>query len=192
MERQLHAIASYAIAILLLLLLMLLGGAHRITAGALLALLLGAQLLLLTNDEPWDGTHILSFSALVLTAGFLLIALVTEPVGVTYLLGVTLILTNLALIILETVAKSHGYAWLDRLMERTGRQSERTDDEDEQLVTPVMSKRASAPYVAKRGSTTYHRNGCRRLTNTLATDLLPLSATEAQAFGMEPCKACRP
>ena len=193
MERKAWALINYGLNILLLFVILLIQGADdRLVVALLLIVNLVSLLVLLSCERHWDATHWLGLCLLILTAAFVILFVGTSRTGVSYLYGASLILATLVVFIAETVAGWRG-TLLGRLLSHFHGESEPEKDEEEHdLIVEEIMPHHERRLLTRKGTILYHKEGCIALRNVPKTDLVEISDGEALAYGLTPCKACKP
>lgn len=151
--------------------------AYQLLAGALLVLMLLWLLLLLHHTSGWRSADYQG-ALFIILAGTLLVLVLGFPLTFfTYALGAVLVLAAVFLLVHRLVLQPRSDTLFDRFA-NGGPGVERLEQAD----APTL-------VVARQGGRTYHLADCRVLgTHKLVT----LSAGEAEAYGLKPCKVCRP
>jgi hypothetical protein len=194
MRQKGWALFTYGLSIVLLFLMLLVRGPDELLAAAfLLAVNLASLLLLLGRERGWDWTHWLGFGFLVLTAPFIILFLAVKHTGVSYIYGASLILASFVLFIVELLATWRRSA-LNRLLARLHGDEEPAAEQEEEgeLVVEQIRGRTERKFLARKGATVYHRDGCIALRRVPKEELLEISEGEAKAYGLTPCRACKP
>jgi hypothetical protein len=194
MKRKAWALFTYGLAIILLFIVLLVRGPDELLAAAFLLIVnLASLLLLLSRERQWDWSHWLGLCYLVLTAPFIILFLAAKHTGVSYLYGATLILASFVLFIVELLISWRTSA-LNRLLARFHDDEEPAAEREEEgeLVVEQIRGRRERRFLARKGATVYHRNGCIALRRVPKEELLDISEGEAKAYGLTPCRACKP
>lgn len=179
MKHKRLAILTYWLDILFLLLILFLQRPeYQLLALALLFANQAGRIILLAY-EKWNWTHKIAISHLILITLFALLFLTTRVTGVSYIYGGVLILASFIFLILELSAGWRSVNIIDRFLRK-----------DDELVVELGAKKKDEIFVAKQGSKTYHLRSCRTLKKR--DKLVELSANEAKAYSLRPCKVCKP
>jgi len=187
MEHKIMAIVAHGVLIMGVLLLFFAPTFDfRLMAGLLVIADLAALLIILVSERPWDATHLLSLSLVVLGAAFVILFLGTRITGVSYLFGGFLIIQALFLTVVEIVEDWRSYRMFDKFIGHP--------HEHRELVVETLHAKKKAAYrlLAPEGGKLYHRDSCRVLAKKPGKTIELHSVEEATSFGLKPCGFCKP
>lgn len=193
MQHKAWALLNYSLNILLLLAVLLVRlPTDTIITSALLMLNLCSLLALLSLEPDWDATHWLGLYLLILTALFVILFLATTHTGVSCLYGATLILASFCLIITESIANWRSSAFNQFLNKFHPDETTLEQPEQDDIIVEEITPHHERKLLTRKGTTTYHKEGCITLRNVPKEDLIEISDGEALAYDLAPCKACKP
>ncbi len=201
MERKAWAIVSYGLLILFTLLLLILPTIdEKLLVGFLLLVTTASLLAILSQETAWDGTHWLALATVFIAAPFTILYFAVRVTGVTYVYGAILVLLSFTLIIVELAVGWRSSKLFNKLLRHGAKRPEKEEkkrdgeEADEFVVEPVTGKGVASGVrlVARKGSTTFHKASCGLIATAKPGDLIKVTAGEAEAYGLRPCKACKP
>ena len=181
MQRPALALGIYGLCSLLLL-TYLVWPALRVLALTGISVLL-AMIAALLVFEHWGATHYLALGYFIVAGIFLGLALSQNGALLNFAAGCLII-------------ASIGVGFAEATARRAEKAINEPDDglvlDDEFLVEPVLPRKHAPMLVTQRGTNIYHRVRCRLLKGAAPNTLIDISAAEAEAYGLEACKICRP
>ena len=186
------ALFNYAFAILFLLVLLFMRDPDYALVGALLLVAtLASQLLLLHRELDWDVSHFLGLGFLLLTSLFTIIFLIWEQTTLSIIFASLLLLFAAILIIGESIEELDSWSPFDYFLR--GKLQHQAVHEDDWVVEAIQPREVGEQFYTTGGSTIYHTDGCRSLQRKKKDDVIELSSREETlAYGLTPCKVCKP